>query len=177
LPTPRVTARAVDAWSEYLAGMSRKSPRPTIQLDDVSKAIIEQLQQDGRRSYAAIGKEVGLSEAAVRQRVQRLIEAGVMQVVAVTDPLQLGFARQAMVGVRVRGAVEPVADAVSELEDVDYVVITAGAYDLLVEVVAESDEHLLATISGGIRTIPGVESTDTFMYLRLHKQTYSWGVR
>ena len=90
---------------------------------------------------------VGLSEAAVRQRVQRLIDGGVMQVVAVTDPMELGFARQAMVGVRVTGAIEPVADAIAELDEVDYVVVTAGSYDLLVEVVAESDEHLLEIIS------------------------------
>lgn len=156
--------------------MSR-NPRPAVQLDGVAKAIIEQLQQDGRRSYAAIGKEVGLSEAAVRQRVQRLVETGVMQVVAVTDPLQLGFARQAMVGVRVQGPIDPVADALVELADVDYVVVTAGTFDLLVEVVAESDEHLLEVISDRIRAIPGVEATETFMYLRLCKQTYSWGVR
>ena len=146
-------------------------------LDEVSKRIIEQLQQDGRRSYAAIGKVVGLSEAAVRQRVQRLTESGVMQVVAVTDPLQLGFARQAMVGIRARGELESVAEALGELEEVDYVVITAGSYDLLVEVVAESDDHLLELISGKIRAIPAVESTETFMYLKLQKQTYSWGVR
>jgi Lrp/AsnC family transcriptional regulator, regulator for asnA, asnC and gidA len=157
--------------------MTRKSGRPGTQLDEVSKAIIEQLQQDGRRSYAAIGKVVGLSEAAVRQRVQRLIEGGVMQVVAVTDPLELGFARQAMVGIRVAGPVEPVADALAALEEVDYVVVTAGSYDLLVEVVCESDEHLLELISGRIRAIEGVAMTETFMYLRLRKQTYSWGVR
>ncbi len=146
-------------------------------LDETSKGIIEQLQQDGRRSYAAIGKAVGLSEAAVRQRVQRLIDAGVMQVVAVTDPLQLGFPRQAMIGIEVEGDLEAVADKLAEMDEVDYVVITAGTYDLLVEVVAESDEHLLEIISDRIRTIPGVESTETFMYLRLLKQTYSWGVR
>jgi Lrp/AsnC family transcriptional regulator, regulator for asnA, asnC and gidA len=157
--------------------MSPKQERGPVQLDEVSKAIIEQLQQDGRRSYAAIGKVVGLSEAAVRQRVQRLIDGGVMQVVAVTDPLELGFARQAMVGVRVTGRLEPVADAIAELAEVDYVVITAGSFDLLVEVVAESDEHLLEVISGRIRDIEGVLATETFMYLRLHKQTYSWGVR
>ena len=146
-------------------------------LDDVSKAIIEQLQEDGRRAYAAIGKAVGLSEAAVRQRVQRLIESGVMQVVAVTDPLELGFARQAMVGIRVNGPMEPVADALVELEEVDYVVVTAGSYDLLVEVVCVSDEHLLEVISSKIRRISGVVATETFMYLKLRKQTYSWGVR
>ena len=157
--------------------MTRKQERAATNLDDVSKAIIEQLQQDGRRSYASIGKVVGLSEAAVRQRVQRLIDGGVMQVVAVTDPLELGFARQAMVGVKVTGALEPVADALAALDEVDYVVITAGSYDILAEVVAESDEHLLELISGRIRTIETVTSTETFMYLRLRKQTYSWGVR
>src|SRR5213079_2210477 len=111
--------------------MPARSSRP--QLDDVSMAIIEQLQQDGRRSYAAIGKVVGLSEAAVRQRVQRLTDSGVMQVVAVTDPMELGFARQAMVGVRVTGAIEPVADAIAALDEVDYVVVTAGSYDVLAE--------------------------------------------
>ncbi len=156
--------------------MTRKQERTGAVLDDVAKAIIEQLQQDGRRSYAAIGKEVGLSEAAVRQRVQRLIESGVMQVVAVTDPLQLGFARQAMVGIEVSGALEPVADALSEMDEVDYVVITAGTFDLLAEVVCESDEHLLELISEKIRRIHGVRRTETFMYLKLRKQTYSWGV-
>src|SRR5690348_12130277 len=118
--------------------MTKKQPRSA--LDEVSKAIIEQLQQDGRRSYAAIGKVVGLSEAAVRQRVQRLIDQGVMQVVAVTDPLELGFARQAMVGIRVTGSLDDVADALTEMPEVDYVVITAGSYDLLAEVVCESDD-------------------------------------
>jgi Lrp/AsnC family transcriptional regulator for asnA, asnC and gidA len=157
--------------------MTRARSKTPVHLDDVSKAIIEQLQQDGRRSYASIGKVVGLSEAAVRQRVQRLVDSGVMQVVAVTDPLELGFARQAMVGIKVTGPLDPVADALRALDEVDYVVITAGSYDLLVEVVAESDDHLLELISGGIRTIPGVIGTETFMYLRLLKQTYSWGVR
>ena len=157
--------------------MSVPSSKTVVQLDEVSKAIIEELQQDGRRSYAAIGKVVGLSEAAVRQRVQRLIEGGVMQIVAVTDPLELGFGRQAMVGVRVSGSVAPVADAIAELDEVDYVVVTAGSFDVLAEVVAESDESLLEILSDRIRTIPGVVTTETFVYLRLRKQTYSWGVR
>ncbi len=151
--------------------------RTRVVLDDVSKAIIEQLQQDGRRSYAAIGKVVGLSEAAVRQRVQRLVDSGVMQVVAVTDPLELGFARQAMIGIRASGPLEPLADAVAALDEVDYVVITAGSYDLLVEVVCESDEELLSVLSSKIRVLDNVISTETFMYLQLRKQTYSWGVR
>ncbi|MFG3253545.1 Lrp/AsnC family transcriptional regulator [Streptomyces sp. NPDC048172] len=146
-------------------------------LDDVSLAIIEQLQEDGRRPYAAIGKAVGLSEAAVRQRVQKLQEQGVMQIVAVTDPLTVGFMRQAMLGITVDGDVEPVADALAELEEVDYVVVAAGSFDLLVEIVCQDDEHLLELINKRIRTLPGVRSTESFVYLKLRKQTYTWGTR
>jgi Lrp/AsnC family transcriptional regulator for asnA, asnC and gidA len=146
-------------------------------LDDISKAIIEQLQLDGRRSYAAIGKAVGLSEAAVRQRVQRLTDAGVMQVVAVTDPLELGFARQAMIGIKAEGSLEPIADELAKMDEIEYVVITAGSFDLLAEVLCESDEHLLRVLSDRIRQIDGVKVTETFVYLKLVKQTYSWGVR
>lgn len=146
-------------------------------LDDVSKRIIEQLQRDGRMPYAAIGKAVGLSEAAVRQRVQRLLDSGVMQIVAVTDPLQLGFARQAMIGIHAEGDLEPIADALSQMPEIDYVIITAGSFDLMVEVVCESDNHLLELLSKRIRSVDGVHNTETFVYLKLHKQTYSWGVR
>jgi Lrp/AsnC family transcriptional regulator for asnA, asnC and gidA len=145
------------------------SARPVV--DAVSKAIIEQLQEDGRRPYAAIGKAVGLSEAAVRQRVQKLLDQGVMQIVAVTDPLTVGFRRQAMVDI------EPVADALAGLDEVEYVVVTAGSFDLLAEIVAEDDDHLLRLISKRIRALPGVRSTESFVYLGLRKQTYSWGTR
>jgi len=148
-----------------------------VQLDEVSKAIIEQLQGDGRRSYAEIGKAVGLSEAAVRQRVQKLTDAGVMQVVAVTDPLQLGFYRQAMVGIRVSGDTTVVAQALSELAAVDYVVLTAGSFDILAEVVCETDDDLIELLNKEIRAIDGVQSTETFVYLKLQKQFYNWGTR
>jgi Lrp/AsnC family transcriptional regulator for asnA, asnC and gidA len=143
----------------------------------VSKAIIDQLQQDGRRSYAAIGKVVGLSEAAVRQRVQRLTEHGIMQVVAVTDPLEIGFSRQAMIGVRASGALDPVADALAAMTEVDYVVITAGSFDLLVELVCADDDDLFRLINDRVRTVPGVRATESFVYLRLVKETYTWGAR
>lgn len=146
-------------------------------LDEVSKAIIEQLQEDGRRPYAAIGKAVGLSEAAVRQRVQRLLDAGVMQIVAVTDPLQVGFPRQAMIGIQCEGDVEAVAEKIADMPEVDYVVITAGGFDLLVEVVCEDDDHLLDLISKRIRAVPNVRSTESFVYLKLRKQLYNWGTR
>ena len=147
------------------------------QLDAVSKAIVEQLQEDGRRSYAEIGKAVGLSEAAVRQRVQKLTDAGVMQIVAVTDPMQLGFFRQAMIGVRVNGDTRIVADQLAELSAVDYVVLTAGAYDILVEAVCENDDDLITLLNSEIRSIEGVLTTETFVYLKLHKQLYNWGTR
>ncbi|MBM0256778.1 Lrp/AsnC family transcriptional regulator [Micromonospora sp. 4G55] len=143
-------------------------------LDDVAKQIIEQLQEDGRRPYATIGKAVGLSEAAVRQRVQRLLDAGVMQIVAVTDPLQLGFPRQAMIGLRTDGDLETVADRLAEFEEIDYVVITAGSFDLLAEVVCRNDAHLLEILQK-LRAVPGVLATEAFVYLKLRKQTYSWG--
>jgi Lrp/AsnC family transcriptional regulator, regulator for asnA, asnC and gidA len=152
------------------------STRGQFVLDDVSRAIIEQLQEDGRRSYARIATAVGLSEAAVRQRVQRLLDAGVMQIVAVTDPLQVGFSRQAMVGIRTSGDARTVADSVAEFTEVDYVVITAGSVDLLVEVVCEDDDQLLETVAR-IRAIDGVESTEAHLYLGLRKQTYAWGTR
>jgi Lrp/AsnC family transcriptional regulator for asnA, asnC and gidA len=154
----------------------RASSAPPL-LDDVNKAIVEQLQQDGRRSYAAVAKAVGLSEAAVRQRVQRLLDAGVMQIVAVTDPLQVGFARQAMIGVNADGDLRDIADKLAALPEVDYVVITAGSFDLLVEVVCEDDDHLLALLNSSVRSIAGVRDTETFVYLRLAKQTYTWGTR
>jgi Lrp/AsnC family transcriptional regulator for asnA, asnC and gidA len=157
--------------------MSRVERTKSSQLDEVSKAIIEQLQLDGRKSYAEIGKVVGLSEAAIRQRVQKLTEAGVMQVVAVTDPMQLGFYRQAMIGIRCGGDTRDIAEKLASMQEVDYVVLTAGSFDILVEVVCENDDDLIALLNSKIRMLPGVASTETFVYLKLHKQFYNWGTR
>jgi Lrp/AsnC family transcriptional regulator for asnA, asnC and gidA len=145
-------------------------------LDDLSKQIIEQLQEDGRRSYAAIGKAVGLSEAAVRQRVQKLLDTGVMQIVGVTDPLMLGFSRQAMIAIKCEGDLDRVAGHLAAMEEIDYVVITAGSFDILVELVCESDDQMLEMLNR-IRAVPTVTSTESFVYLKLRKQTYSWGTR
>jgi Lrp/AsnC family transcriptional regulator for asnA, asnC and gidA len=150
---------------------------PHERIDDTSKAIIAQLQDDGRRSYASIGQAVGLSEAAVRQRVQKLVDNEVMQIVAVTDPMQLGFARQAMIAITASGDIDAIADHLAKIDEVDYIVVTAGSVDLLVEVVVEDDEHLLRLVNDRIRSIGGVLRTETFMYLKLVKQTYNWGAR
>jgi Lrp/AsnC family transcriptional regulator for asnA, asnC and gidA len=144
-------------------------------LDETSLLIIRELQRDGRRPFTTIAKTVGLSEGAVRQRVQRLLDAGVMQIVAVTDPMRVGLHRQAMVGIRVDGDVRDIASKLAASSEIDYVVITSGSYDVLVEVTARDDEHLLDVINAQIRSIPGVRSTETLVYLRLEKQTYNWG--
>jgi Lrp/AsnC family transcriptional regulator for asnA, asnC and gidA len=148
--------------------------RPVI--DEVSRAIIAQLQEDGRRAYATIGKAVGLSEAAVRQRVQKLIDSGAMQIVAVTDPMQIGFARQLMIGINVDGDLEATAKSLAEIPELVYIVLTAGSFDILAEAVVVDDDHLLELINSQIRTLPGVRQIESFIYLKLTKQTYNWGI-
>jgi len=150
-------------------------------VDDVSeldKRIIEHLQQDGRRPFTQIASDLGVSEAAVRARTNRLVERGVIQIVGVTDPLRLGFGQMAMVGVRCEAArLMQVAEAVSAFAEVDYVVVTAGSYDLLIETVCEDNEALLRFLTEKLRAIDGVRETETFVYLRMLKQTYQWGTR
>lgn len=149
--------------------------------DDVSeldKRIIEHLQQDGRRPFTQIAAELGVSEAAVRARTNRLVERGILQIVGVTDPLKLGFQQMAMVGIRCeRDRLVSVAEAVSAFPEVDYVVITAGTYDVLIEVVCEDNAALLDFLAEKLRAIEGVRDTETFVYLRMVKQTYQWGTR
>lgn len=145
--------------------------------DDIDKALVTALQRNGRESYAALAKIVGLSEAAVRQRVQRLLDDGVVQIVGVTDPMVMGFQRWAMVGIVVEGDVRKVADQLTAIDEIDYVVLTAGSFDLLIEVVCADDDRLLALLNDHVRSIPAVRSTETFVYLKLAKQTYAWGAR
>lgn len=143
-------------------------------LDEVSLKIIAQLQEDGRRSYSAIAESVGLSDAAVRLRLKRLVDSGVVQIVAVTDPLQLGFARQAMLGIRVHRNAPGVAASLSALEEVSYLVHTAGVHDLLAEVVCVSDEQLYDCLES-IRNLEDVATIETSVYLKLHSSRYDWG--
>ena len=155
----------------------RALPSRATALDEVSKRLVEELQRDGRRSYAALAETVGLSEAAVRQRVRRLLEENVMQIVAVTDPLTVGFTRQALVGIRADGNLRDIADKLAGLPELEYVVVCAGSFDILVELVCEDDEHLLRVLDDSVRSIEGVREAETFVYLRLVKQTYAWGTR
>ncbi|AMG82667.1 MULTISPECIES: Lrp/AsnC family transcriptional regulator [Micrococcales] len=155
--------------------MSPKTPPPA--LDDISKRIVELLQEDGRRPYAEIAREVGLSEAAARQRVQRLTESGLIQIVAVTDPLQLGFHRMSMIGIRVSGDPRAIAEELTAIPELAYVVVTLGTFDILVEAVCEDDDHLLDLIATRIRTIPGIIQTESLLYAGLYKDLYNWGTR
>ncbi|MFW0796079.1 Lrp/AsnC family transcriptional regulator [Gordonia sp. CPCC 205515] len=146
-------------------------------LDATAKKIIEHLQADGRASYASIGKSVGLSEAAVRNRVQKLGESGLLQVVAVTDPLKLGFSRQALIGIRCTGDTQELAEQLATCPEIDYVVLTAGSFDILIEVVCEDDDHLLKILNQQVRIHREVTATETLVYLKLVKQQYNWGTR
>ncbi|MEX0767632.1 MAG: Lrp/AsnC family transcriptional regulator [Microthrixaceae bacterium] len=149
----------------------------TQMMDATDRALIQLLQINGRSPYTQLAKEVGLSEAAVRQRVQRLLDQRAMQIVAVTDPMKLGLMRQAMVLIKVDGDVREVADRLEEIEEVSYLVVTAGSFDLLAEVVVNDDEALFLLLNDQIRSIEGIASTETIMYLGLRKQTYQWGTR
>ncbi|CAB4639479.1 MAG: AsnC family transcriptional regulator [Actinobacteria bacterium] len=157
--------------------MPRAELTPRVAIDAAAKEIISLLQRDGRMSYAEIGKRVSLSEAAVRQRVSKLTDAGVMQIVAVTDPSQLGFYRQAMIGIRVTGDARSVAEAIKNIDQVDYLVLTTGRFDMLAEIVCVDDNELREVLHGSIRTTPGVVDTETFTYLSLEKEHYDWGAR
>jgi len=148
--------------------------RSGTQIDEIDRAIIEELQSDGRVPYTRLGAAVGLSEAAARQRVQRLIDSGVMQVVAVTNPLAHGYRRMAMVGVRTEGPTDDIAKVLQAMPDIDYLVVSAGSFDLMAEVVVADDGALL-DLTNRIRAVPGVRSTETFIYLDLVKQTFTWG--
>ncbi len=158
-----------------MTGAAGSERSEVFKLDTVDRAIISELQVDGRMSYAELGPRVGMSQAAVRQRVNRLIDRGVMQVVAVTDPLSLGLSTQAMVGITVSGDVRTVAAAVADLVEAEYVLITAGRFDVLAEVLCEDNDALLTLVNDRILQIEGVASTEVSPVLKMEKLTFSWG--
>jgi Lrp/AsnC family transcriptional regulator, regulator for asnA, asnC and gidA len=154
-----------------------RGPR-ALDVSDLDKRIIEQLQEDGRRPFTQIAADLGVSEAAVRARTGRLIDRGILQVVGVTDPLKLGFQQMAMIGIKVQAdRLIEVAEEIAAMPETDYVVVTAGTYDILVECVAADNDALLHFLSDKLRKIQGVRETETFVYLRLVKQSYQWGTR
>jgi Lrp/AsnC family transcriptional regulator for asnA, asnC and gidA len=161
-----------DRWVDHRT--QRRRSGTDGHLDDVDRSIIEQLQADGRMPYTRLGAQVGLSEAAARQRVQRLVDNGVVQIVAVTNPIALGVRRMALIGLHVEGDTAEVADRLETMPGIEYLVITAGSFDLMCEVVVP-DERALMELVNDIRRVPGVRSTESFIYLDIVKQTYEWG--
>lgn len=161
--------------------MAMRSIRPTGRrpaLDDLDKSIIKCLQQDGRRPYAQIGRQLKVPEATVRQRAERLISRGIVQVVGITDPLAMGFQQPALIGLKVEaGKLEKIAEQIASLDEVTYVVITAGRFDLFCEVVCEDNEHLLRVLTDRLASIDGIRSTETLVELRFVKESYQWGTR
>lgn len=168
---PRGRTNGAASTAEPIAATSASG------LDEADRRIIGVLQRDGRCPYGTIARQVGLSEAAVRRRVQRLRETGIIEIVAITDPMRLGFARQALVGIRVQGDVRTVADELSSIDEVSYVVLCAGSFDVFAEVVTADDESLVRLLNESVRAIPGVTEVETFVYLKLAKQTFNWGTR
>jgi Lrp/AsnC family transcriptional regulator for asnA, asnC and gidA len=149
------------------------APQP--KLDETDAAIIVLLQQDGRRPYGELGEVVGLSEAATRQRVNRLRESGLMRIVAVTDPVALGRGVVATIGLRVNGDTREAAARLAQIAEIEYVVVTAGAFDVIVELVCASEEELLGVLNDEIRSIAEVREIETFMHLRTQKNVFAWG--
>ena len=147
-------------------------------LDDLDKSIIKCLQADGRRPYAQIGRQLQVPEATVRQRAERLIHRGVIQIVGVTDPLAMGFQQPALIGLKVDAArLDAIAAEIAELDEVTYLVVTTGRFDLMCEVVCEDNEHLLRVLTERLAVIDGIRSTETLVELRFVKESYQWGAR
>jgi len=155
--------------------MSLRITADTSELDDKDLQIIAALQINGRANFADLAKGIELSQAAIRLRVKRLLETGVLEIVAITDPLSIGFTVQAMVGLTVEGDIEALSETIGEREYAVYVVLTAGRFDLLVEVLCADNDHLLEVLSD-LRGLEGVSSVEAQTYLRLTKQTYAWGM-
>jgi Lrp/AsnC family transcriptional regulator for asnA, asnC and gidA len=164
--------RRIEAHTSSVA--ERRGPvRGSRRIDALDQGIIEALQANGRESFRRIADRLGVSEATVRARYTRLSADDILQVVGVTNPLGLGF-EQALVGIKTAGSPQPVADEIASWIEADYVVVTAGQYDLVVEVVA-ADRRGLLEITNRMRALEGVVSTETFLYLDLVKQLYDWG--
>ena len=163
----------------YPAPMPNRSGRGSSgarSLDELDRAIIKQLQENGRRAYAGMARDLGVPEATVRQRTERLVDRGVVQIVGVTDPLAMGFRQPAFIGMTVdANRIEEIAEQIAALDEVTYLVITAGRFDLVCELVCRDSEHLLEVLSRRLGSIDGIRSTETLVELRIVKETYQWG--
>jgi len=142
--------------------------------DQVNRKIIQLLNENGRRSFTELATMLGISEAAARQRVNKLVNSQAIKITAIPDAKSLGFHRKALIGVRHQGSMGPLAEKMRDLPEVSKVVVTAGEFDVLLEVVCRDDEHLVRLINESIRSVEGVQTTETFVYLKEEKQSYEW---
>jgi len=151
--------------------------RDVAALDEIDRRVIAALQTEGRRAFSSIADELEISESVVRYRVQRLEEAGILQVVGIADPLKIGFDLMAMVGLRVHpGTINDVCSDLQQLPETSYVAAVAGRYDVLVELVCRDTAHFQQVLNDGLHRIAGVASTESFLILEIHKMAYGWGV-
>jgi len=145
-------------------------------LDDIDRAIISHLQYDGRAPYTKIAEAIDFSEGSVRRRVKRMVDEGVMQIVAIVEPHELGWNEAGMIGITVQAQrIQEVADAIAQLAEVSYLFQAAGEFDLFAEVFCKDREHLVSFLNDKLQKIPGVERTSSFLILKMHKLSYRWG--
>ena len=144
-------------------------------IDDIDQQIIKILNADGRTPFAQIAKRLGVSTGMIRQRYHRLVQDGVLQVVAITNPLLMGFATMAQIGVKADvSRLQEIGDEIALFDEVIYLVLLTGSYDLHVEVVCRDKTHLLNFLSKKLHAVEGVKEAETFMYLRIAKENYGW---
>ena len=145
-------------------------------LDDTDRAIISFLQYDGRIPFTHIADELGITEGTVRRRVKQLIESGKLQIVGVVEPHDLGWTEAAMIGISVKSnLLTEVAEAIAELSEVSYLFQAAGEFDLFAEVYCRDRIHFVSFLNNKLQQIPGVERTQSFLILKMHKLSYRWG--
>ncbi|MEY9874545.1 Lrp/AsnC family transcriptional regulator for asnA, asnC and gidA [Streptacidiphilus sp. MAP12-33] len=156
---------------------ARPGRAPALQLDALDRRIIAILQADGRRPYSHMAEELNIPPSSVRYRVQRLEESGILQIVGIANPLNIGFDRLAMIGIRVRaGEAQNVCRALRELPETSYVILTAGQFDVMAEVICRDTAHFTDLVTNRLQRVDGVVSTESFLVLEVHKLAYGWGV-
>ena len=144
-------------------------------LDNADRAIIQALKSDARMPFSQIAEQLGVSPGMVRQRVQRMTESGVLQLVAVTNPLKIGYHTMALIGVKADGnRLQEIAREISAFEEVIYLTICSAAYNLLVEVTCLDNGHLLTFLTEKLYGVEGVRDSETFIYLDIVKEIYTW---
>lgn len=154
--------------------MEEKTAIQTAQpLDDIDRAVIEAMRKDGRTAFSQIAEQLNVSPGMIRLRYNRLVELGYLKVVAVTNPLMMGKRTMAMIGVRTDGSkMLEVANQLSDFDEVVYVVVVSGRYDLMIEVFCRDHEDLLNFLTEKLAKVDGVRETESFMHLKIVKEIY-----